>query len=1031
MGWIKPKSITFRKAWCTVEENDYFSVLKKNIPIALINEVVARIPQSSVGGDLVNVADFKICLKNKGCQCIGESNEWEEIQCMWKWINDNLIPSVQKMNNETNEIFEYLSLKFTCLSIHEENNKEQEKERELKDKDLKKKQRHFKKRFSLDNETLITQYSCSLMDKIQRHGCMYISENYVCFHSRIIPTKIKIPFTEMSEMKKVTHSSYFKFLTDSIKITTADAGKEYIFHTFFNIDETFQLLDQIRKFAMNRMLCSAEHVDTPLASSMGATSSPRPMSPANSLRSSGCFYSNMAMSPNAKEDACSSTTSNGSADHGAWGGSNGCTSPSSPMSSAPPTLNSSTAIDMASSPSALAMSGSYGGGIGGGGHHTSMISSFKEILQEQRKHQDYQDMFSLPAQEFLVEEFQASLWNNQHDITGKIYISTNFLCFGRPDLQLVLPLREITAITHEKAFGNRGTTMRICVGSQKFYFFSSTIEMQYDVVRQFWIDVGGNGNEAMGSYEDNHSHIGLPESIIDGTFSATYRMFQQQQMHLFEQYYAFNGQGIAMIKTDELKALVRGGVPDRLRRIVWLFTSGALYKPYCHPNNYYQQLLQQHQGETNPSSNDIEKDLRRSFPEHPYFQDEQGIQSLRRLLTAYSWHNPSIGYCQSMNILGAIFLLFVKEEEAFWLLSSLCEDYLPDNYRRGMVGSIADGKTFESLISTYLPEVDSHLKKLSCPLSVIIVPWFLCLFMSNGHLELGLRVLDCFFLEGTNILFQVALSCFKLQQAAILRCKSAEEVMLLFKDGDYNVDQLFTMTLTEFDSLPTDKVEQMRSSNKYIAIKNIQINKKKSKVREWSDRYNISRYDLESLYDLFQSHISLSTSQSLGIGKSKFVEMCKDVLPSPWKYRLDIVNQIFKLLDEDMDDLITCDEFVHMVAILSKGTLQERIRFCFDMYDLDHDDCLSCSEFKTLLESLICLLKPVNPLQASFDIDSFITNTLCLTEQSILTVDDVEANFQELPTTNPSIVDFNRSYDVQWSTSTSATNLNGNNNNNL
>uniref|UniRef100_A0A0E0E1P7 Rab-GAP TBC domain-containing protein n=1 Tax=Oryza meridionalis TaxID=40149 RepID=A0A0E0E1P7_9ORYZ len=38
-------------------------------------------------------------------------------------------------------------------------------------------------------------------------------------------------------------------------------------------------------------------------------------------------------------------------------------------------------------------------------------------------------------------------------------------------------------------------------------------------------------------------------------------------------------------------------------------------------------------------------DLPRTFPGHPAL-DEDGRNALRRLLTAYARHNPSVGYCQ-------------------------------------------------------------------------------------------------------------------------------------------------------------------------------------------------------------------------------------------------------------------------------------------------------------------------------------------------------------------------------------------------
>lgn len=115
-------------------------------------------------------------------------------------------------------------------------------------------------------------------------------------------------------------------------------------------------------------------------------------------------------------------------------------------------------------------------------------------------------------------------------------------------------------------------------------------------------------------------------------------------------------------RSRELKLLVRGGVPESIRGRVWLALSGADSLRAKYPRNYYQELVSCPSfKERTVATGEIEKDLLRTFPGHRMFREEEGISALRRILVAYSLHNTEVGYCQSLNLLAALLLLFLDE----------------------------------------------------------------------------------------------------------------------------------------------------------------------------------------------------------------------------------------------------------------------------------------------------------------------------------------------------------------------------------
>ena len=65
--------------------------------------------------------------------------------------------------------------------------------------------------------------------------------------------------------------------------------------------------------------------------------------------------------------------------------------------------------------------------------------------------------------------------------------------------------------------------------------------------------------------------------------------------------------------------------------------------------------------ESSPHERAIKRDLNRTFPEHPFFKERDGLgqESLLNVLKAYSMHDKEVGYCQGSPFIVGLLLMQV------------------------------------------------------------------------------------------------------------------------------------------------------------------------------------------------------------------------------------------------------------------------------------------------------------------------------------------------------------------------------------
>ncbi|XP_035943836.2 TBC1 domain family member 8 isoform X5 [Halichoerus grypus] len=842
----------------------------------------------------------------------------EEINQHWDWLEQNLLHTLSVFDNK-DDIASFVKGKVKALIAEETSSRlaEQEEEPEKFREALVK----FEARFNFpEAEKLVTYYSCCCWKgRVPRQGWLYLSINHLCFYSFFLGKELKlvVPWVDIQKLERTSNV----FLTDTIRITTQN--KERDFSMFLNLDEVFKIMEQLADVTLRRLLDN-EVFD---------------------------------LDPDLQEP--------------------------------------------------------------------SQIT--KRDLEARAQNEFFRAFFRLPRRERLHAVLDCSLWTpfSRCHTVGRMFASDRYICFASKEdgcCNVILPLREVVSIEKMEDTSLLPNPIIISIRSKMAFQFielkdrDNLVEsllmrlkqvhakhpVHYDTSQDEDMQtspvfhstsmcsdhkfgdlemVSSQNSEESEKEKSPQLH---PEALISvfqqaGSQSPDSRMSREQiKISLWNDHFVEYGRTVCMFRTEKIRKLVAMGIPESLRGRLWLLFSDAVTDLASHPG-YYGNLVEESMGKYCLVTEEIERDLHRSLPEHPAFQNETGIAALRRVLTAYAHRNPKIGYCQSMNILTSVLLLYAKEEEAFWLLVAVCERMLPDYFNHRVIGAQVDQSVFEELIKEHLPELAEHMNDLSA-LASISLSWFLTLFLSIMPLESAVSVVDCFFYDGIKAIFQLGLAVLEANAQGLCSSKDDGQALMVlsrFLDHIKNEDSpgppvsshhaffsddqepypgtdiadLIRDSYEKFGDQSVEQIEHLRCKHRIRVLQGHEDTTKQNVLRVVIPEVSIPPEDLEELYDLFKREHMMSCyweqprpmaprhdpsrpyAEQYRIDARQFAHLFQ--LVSPWTcgaHTEILAERTFRLLDDNMDHLIEFKAFVSCLDVMYNGEMNEKIKLLYRLH---------------------------------------------------------------------------------------------------
>ena len=227
---------------------------------------------------------------------------------------------------------------------------------------------------------------------------------------------------------------------------------------------------------------------------------------------------------------------------------------------------------------------------------------------------------------------------------------------------------------------------------------------------------------------------------------------------------------------DDIVSLSTPSRPSARRRSVG---SSSIRSESKSPRKFYKHALQ------DPSEVLTPRDLENNATPAQY--------ALYNVLKSFSLFHPEVGYCQGMQSITALLLMYMTEEEAFWVLVCLADDpkyQMAELWREGMPGIHLRFYQLQRVVELFLPKLAVHFEAndITSPSMYQATQWFITIFLATD-MKFGIitRIWDIYLNEGWKIVFRMAIGYLKYFEKEMMSMEM-HEILMLLRNGAAKLD---------------------------------------------------------------------------------------------------------------------------------------------------------------------------------------------------------------------------------------------------